>query len=317
MKKRITQKVLATLTVACLFVGGAWAQTDVPGDGANFATNWATGGDAHVIEGTSIPLFAMPDSYFHPDYDPAAATPDYTLTAGFTWHWTVPGGLTLGLANDREDNYTTIAADAGSAAGSPYTVTVQETAPLAWGACTDAGQTVNVIVHTTPDATFAAAANIVGCESDMPTDFNITVSGGWQNYWLAWTLQISSVDNLGAVTYYNAAKADQGATPMFAIERTTTAPDKTFTTAGGGNYSVYSQITGGFTAIGGESTTYTFILNSINDRALRFSNFATKDGVVAPNNTFTYNDISETRTVTVHPTPVTGPIYHINNTWAD
>lgn len=305
--------MLATVAVACLFVGGAWAQgTNVPGDGANFATNWADNtSDAHMIEGTTIPLFAMPDAYYHPNYDPA--TEDYTLTAGFTWRWTVPAGLTLVLANDREDNYTTISADAGSA-GSTFTVNVAERSPLAWGQCDDGGQDIDVTVHATPDATLGGTLTYEACEggAGLPAAVNATISDGWQNYWLVWNLEIKTLDGAGNDDdFYD---TDKTALAALAEEYTTAAPDKTATAAGA--YDITS-IAGGFTCINNQTTVYTYELTSINDRALRFGDFITLGGSTASAAAFTYNAIGEVLTVTVHPTPVTGPIYHINNTWAD
>ncbi len=316
MKKRITQKVLATVTVACLFVGGVWAQgTNVPGDGgANFANNWADNTtDAHMVTGTTIPLFAMPDPYYHPNYDPAAVAPVYTLTAGFTWHWTVPAGLTLVTANDANDNYATIT---GGTAGSTYVVNVAERSPAAWGACDDGGQNINVIVHATPDATLGATLTYEACEggAGLPAGpINATISDGWQNYWLVWNLEIKTLDDAGNDdNFYDNDKTTSGV-PL-AVEYTTAAPDKTATAAVAYNI---TTIAGGFTCINNQTTVYTYELTSINDRALRFGDFITLGGSTADASLFTYNAIGETLTVTVHPTPVTGPIYHINNSWAD
>ncbi|MFO7369447.1 MAG: hypothetical protein R6X09_04170 [Bacteroidales bacterium] len=311
MKKRITQKVLATVAVACLFVAGAWAQgTNLPGDGANFATNWADNTtDAHMVAGTTIPLFAMPDPYYHPNYNPG--TEVYTLTAGFIWHWTVPAGLTLVTANDANDNYATIS---GGTAGNTYIVNVAERSPAAWGACDDGGQDINVIVHATPDATLGATLTYEECEggAGLPAAVNATISDGWQNYWLVWNLEIKTLDNAGNDDdFYD---TDKTALAALAEEYTTASPDKTATAAGA--YDITS-IAGGFTCINNQTTVYTYELTSINDRALRFGDFIARGGSAADASLFTYNAIGETLTVTVHPTPVTGPLYHINNSWAD
>ncbi len=87
-------------------------------------------------------------------------------------------------------------AGAGSA-GSSYTVNVVETAPAAWGGCSDAGIDLTVNVVNLPSVTFSAA-NLLGeveagvyevCNSDIATlpAAEIDVSGGWQNYWIEWT----------------------------------------------------------------------------------------------------------------------------------
>ena len=50
-------------------------------------------------------------------------------------------------------------------------------------------------------------------------------------------------------------------------------------------------VTGGFTALDGRTTIYTYALTSINDRALRFSDFNTLNGVATNQAAFTYNAI--------------------------
>jgi hypothetical protein len=320
MKKRITRKLMATVTVALLFAGGAIAQThdgtDLEGDGGTFGVNWADNvTEAHVIAGHSIPLFAMPDDYFHPNYNPA--TQNYTLTDGFTWVWTqtsgAAGDITFTPAAPAEDNYVLISA--GALASGAYTVHAVETAPAAWGSCAGAGEDITVNVYAEPDATMGATLSYAGCEADVAaTVVEATISGGFENYWLVWSLQIYNLTDLGAIYhYFNNAKADQGAGAMYAEEFTTTTPDKTQTASGA--YDI--TVTGGFTALDGRTTIYTYALTSINDRALRFSDFNTLNGDATDESLFTYNAIGETLTVTVYPTPTTGPIYHINNTWAD
>ena len=59
MKKRITQKVLATVAVACLFVGGIMAQehdgTAIPGAVGNYAGSDAEG-TTYITKKTTIPI---------------------------------------------------------------------------------------------------------------------------------------------------------------------------------------------------------------------------------------------------------------------
>jgi hypothetical protein len=160
----------------------------------------------------------------------------------------------------------------------------------------------------------------------LPATLDAVVSGGWQNYWLAWTLQIETRDAGNAhLLYYQIDKATPvGVAPFLAVNhQVATAPatpDKGATAAG--NYDLIAASTlADFNVIGTNTTIYTFGLTSINDQALRFSNFAAANGVETNESVaaFTYNAAGafNTVTITVHPTPVTGPIYHINNGWAN
>ena len=102
--------IVAVFTFATI---GLFAQTNggvaLPGAQADYA-NTTTQGTTYITEGMTIPAYAVPDPYFHPDNDPWGGTPDFSLTAGFTWVWSVaPAGLTFGT-NNANDNYTTITA---------------------------------------------------------------------------------------------------------------------------------------------------------------------------------------------------------------
>jgi hypothetical protein len=320
---------LRTLFVAAFAVAtmGLFAQTNggaaMPGAQADYV-NTTTQASTYITEGTTVPAYAVPDPYFHPLNDPWNATPVYTLTAGFTWVWTEgTATLTFGT-NNANDNYTTITAPAGSSAGSPYTVNVVETAPAAWGGCSDAGIDLTVNVVTVPALAFSAAllgAPEAGtyevCNSDIATlpAVDIAVSGGWQNYWIAWSLEVKTVDALGATVATYAA--DKSTPAALAADYPTTAPYKVITAAAASN-----DITtvADYSIIGTNSTVYTYTITSINDRASRFGDFIGLDGDTTDESAFTYQAAGgafQTVTITVHPTPTTGPIFHIDDAWAN
>jgi len=337
MKKRITRKLVATVAVAMLLITGAWAQlgSNLPGDGASFLTNWDSVAVAHVIEGHSIPLAASPDRYFHPNYNPG--TQNYTLTAGFSWYWTVTTGtaadVTFSINHNpvgpviSNDNYTLVTVAAARTDAS-FVINVVEIAPQAWGACSDAGQDITLNVYEEPAVVFdpGLAATYEVCDvALLPATLEAVISGGWQNYWLAWTLQIETQDAANAhLEYYQIDKATPAVAPFLAVNhQVATAPatpDKGAIAAG--NYDlVAASALADFDVIGTNTTIYTFTLTSINDQALRFSNFFALDGVetVETNAAFTYNAAAafDEVVITVHPTPTTGPIYHIDNGWAN
>ncbi len=300
-----------TLTLALAFVlTGAFAQTDVPGVAADYATT----GAVTVMEGTTIPIYAEPDSYFHPTYTPDGGA---GLTAGFLWTWTeqVTSDITFSQ-NGVNDNYVTISGQL--VANSPYTINVVEAAPVAWGGCSDAGTNIVVTVVDQPDAaltengTGGSPYNLCEGDANLPTAVTATITDGWQNYRLVWTLEIKTLTAAGAdKDFYD---TDKVTTPVaLAEEYTTAAPDAV---AASGAYAITS-VAGGFTVIDASSTVYTYTLTSINDQASRFGQFIAKDGVEGTPDTFTYYAIAETVVVRVNPTPTTGPIYHIVNTWSN
>ena len=325
MKRNLTLRtvIVAVFTFATI---GLFAQTNggaaMPGTQADYAST-ATQGTTYITEGTTVPAYAVPDPYFHPLNDPWNATPVYTLTAGFTWVWTEATGNITFSTNNANDNYTTMTAGAGSA-GSSYTVNVTEMAPAAWGGCNDGGIDLTVNVVDVPALSFSAAllgAPEAGvyevCNSDIGTlpAVDIAVSDGWQNYWIAWSLEVKTIDAVGATVQTYAA--DKTTPAALAADYPTTAPYKAITAAAASN-----DITtvADYSIIGANSTVYTYTLVSINDRASRFGDFIGLDGDTTDESAFTYQAAGgafQMVTITVHPTPTTGPIFHIDDTWAN
>ena len=316
MKREFNYRII--FAVAAFFVtAGLFAQsTNVPGTAAQYDETATT---TYMMEGTTVPLYAEPDAYFHPSYDPDVAN---TLTAGFTWTWSDDAGGDLTYSqNDAEDNYVEVTAAAGSAGS--YTVNVIENAPAAWGGCNDGtGTDLTLVVVEQPTATLTengtggSPYNLCEGDADLPTAVTADISGGWQNYRLVWTLEIKTLTSAGAdYEFYDSDKTTVLATAPatdLAEEYTTAVPEDV---AASGAHAITS-VAGGFTVIDGRSTVYTYTLTSINDQASRFGQFIAKGGVEGTDDTFTYFAIGETVTVRVNPTPTTGPIFHIDATWA-
>jgi hypothetical protein len=296
------------MVVAFTFAAiGLFAQsTDVPGTAAQYDETVTT---TYMMEGTTVPIYAEPDAYFHPSYDPDVAG---SLTAGFTWTWT-EGTATLTFSqNNAEDNYVAVSAAAGDAGS--YTVNVIENAPAAWGGCNDGvGTNLTVNVVAQPTATLGGTTSYNLCEGDagLPAGVTATISDGWQNYRLVWTLEIKTLNaDLTDKDFYD---TDKTTTPVALAEEYTTAIPDAVAASGGHDI---TSVAGGYTVIDNSSTVYTYTLTSINDQASRFGEFIALGGVNGGADTFTYYAIGETVTITVYPTPTTGPIFHIGNTWA-
>lgn len=291
---------------------GVFAQsTDVPGTGAQYDETVTT---TYMMEGTTIPLWAEPDPYFHPSYDPDV--PNSLNAAGFTWTWTEATTTLTFSQNNVDDNYVELSAPAASAG--TYTVNVLEVAPVAWGGCDDgAGQDLTVVVVAQPDATLGGDATYNLCEGDagLPAAVTATISDGWQNYRLVWSLEIKTLNSDGSDNdFYDTDKSTVLlAAPFLAENYTTAVPEE----VGANGAHAITSVAGGFTVIDNSSTVYTYTLTSINDQASRFGQFIALGGVDGGPATFNYFAIGETVTIRVNPTPQTGPIYHIDHTWAE
>ncbi len=298
---------------------GLFAQTHpgttIPGTPGNLATEYASSvaeATTYMVEGTSVPMFAMPDAYYHPTYN--AGTGTYTLTDGFTWDWTEGTGNITFSIDGAEDNYT-VATAAAASAGS-YTVHVEETAPIAWGGCADAGIDLAVNVVAIPTSTLGGSSASEYCAGDptIPVALNQTISDGWQEYNVVWRLQIHTLTGLGAIDFYY--DDETGANPTvgqkYAVNNTTALPERVVASGASSVMTV-----GSFAVINTSTTVYTYELISINDQALRFGDFIALNGDDTDPSAFTYNAIGETVSITIHPAPTTGPIYHINSVWAN
>jgi len=315
--KRSTLLRIALVLTALFMISGVYSQTHnstIP-EGYTKLVTYGNESSFYMVENTTVPFYAQPDPVYHP-WNYAAGT--WTLTDGFTWIWTEATGKLTFSQNGAEDNYVRITAPANSAAGSPYTVTVYEKAPAAFGGCDGSTSSISVYVVKTPNATLGSLAGVrdsycVGAPL-IPSAINATISGGWQNYRLVWTLEIATLDNNGTKDqYYNDENgAGASGTQKYAIEYTTAAPEAV-PAAGAHNI----MTVGSFKVINKKPTVYTYQLISINDQALRFGDFISLDGDYSNPAAFTYNAINEIYTIQINPEPITGPIYHIPTTWAN
>ena len=314
MKRVLKNRTILVIAVMLLMTSGLFAQTPIPGysDGAG-GNNYDNAGAAYVTVGKTIPLYASPDAYFHPTYDPATGN---GLTAGFTWVWSITAGPANVTIGGSAANYTQVT---GVTAGTSSTVHVVETPPAAWGTCVDAGTNMTVNVVAVPAIAYAgglsASYSVCAGDPSLPAAIGTVVSGGYQNFRLAWTLEIKTLNaDLSNKDFYAVNKTTTGV-PL-AENFTQTSPQAV---AASGAHDITS-VAGGFTVIDNSTTVYTYTLNGLNDQASRFGDFI---GLGASVNTATpdqfayYDTAADVVTITVHPTPTTGPIYHIVGTWAN
>lgn len=328
MKKMNFLKIAFTLVLAFVFTG-IFAQThngtSVPGAGVVVYADGDVETSTYVTEGTTIPIYALPDAYFHPAYDVATST--FTLTDDFNWVWSGTATTSLTVTQGAlDDNYVTVAAGIGDAAGSPYVLTVQERAPAAYGSCLGAAKNLTINVVTQPSfAINGGDATYDFCEGGaFPANINTTIAGGWENYHLAWNLEIATLDDASSKEFWY---DDELGTTQFGV--VTYAESFTQTTGGfdavAAASATYDIMTvGSFLAIDNGTrdavTVYTYTLLSVNDRASRFGDFITLAG--DDTDASAYTDYAATAAsdqviITVYPAPATGPVYHIPNAWAN
>lgn len=325
MKKTNFLKIALTLVMAFV-ISGAFAQFPIPGEDVVDYVSTVTEGTITVTEGTTVPLYALPDVYFSSTYDPATGT---GINAGHTWTWTPPVGGEVTLAGGSA-NYIQAT---GVTAGGPYTVSVVEN-----GACgaSAATETIDVNVIETPSfsLTTPAAATYTDCEggAGLPAVSVLATiaANGASNYRIAWDLEIYTEDNTGTPdNWYDTDGSDLGLVQAFAEQSTQASPQ---TVAAAGDVDITSVAGWVLQGPGTKATVYVYTLRYINDAISRKGDFLAIDAgfgtgdVTAPiASDFTYCDYAGTLgaattdvlTITVNPAPTTGPIYHISNTWAN
>ncbi|MFO7924160.1 MAG: hypothetical protein R6U58_10755 [Bacteroidales bacterium] len=319
-KKNILK--LAMTVVATLIFGGAMAQTNggagVPGSAdVTFDTGGTDGGVFYMIEGTTIPLYAEPDAVYHSDW---TYDSDWSLTDGFIWNWSVSAGdagnvtFTPAASNTR-DNYVEL----NITTTGTYQISVTEEAPAAYGGCEGAAQTLDVEVVDAPSVTLGAldgtSDNFCITDGGIPTEIIATISDGWRNYRVAWTLEIATL-GAGLVEdewFDTDLTTSLGGAQAFAEDYTEAAPNEI---ASAGDADIMTVAS--FSVINNKPTVYTYTLTSINDQALRFGDyigFGGDYGTPAAAD-FTYNAVGESYSVQINPAPATGPIYHIPEDFA-
>lgn len=316
MKKMNILKFAFTLVLAFV-ITGAFAQISNSADYAD-ASAGTPADESYMTVGTTMPFWAMPDVNYHPTYDPA--TDDITLD-GFTWTWAPATGETWTWLGVDEINYSQAANDnyievTANEVGT-YIVNVKEQVPAAWGGCADAtGTDVTIQVVAAPTINVATADDINACGNQAAASvvLNIVenVPAAIASY--AFTIQetIEEIDASDALIATVQAATDY-APATFATGAKLNSGD-----AGWGgaqpNYT-YTFNTSALNLSNGNRTRYTYTL--LNDATHGIvSGISHKSDYLA--GAITYNTAGDTDgsvVFIVNPTPTTGPIYHIPNSF--
>ncbi|MGE0090713.1 MAG: hypothetical protein AB7S50_14670 [Bacteroidales bacterium] len=266
-----------------------------------------------VITGTTTRLYVYPDLNFSPTFDPAT---NGGLAGSQVWEWypsSDGSGVAIkGAANENWLEYT------WGAAGL-FPVSVIESNSLL--SCDGSVSTIDVRILPEPTVAFtsvdgtpvfgSAASPFSYCESEarLLTDYpQATITSnisGMPSYQIQYSLVVDTTHSGGAtwtaipasgLTYDGAAGTQQIVT---------------------GSTHNLNRPVAGFIAIDGRPTRYTYSLNGVTDRITRKCDYLTNSAKAA--NAWTwYDDVTpETMVILVNPAPVTGPIYHISNMWAN
>jgi hypothetical protein len=320
MRKRNFLKAVLGVAAAMLLTTGVYAQV-ANSDYAEYDANVTAPTNIDYVTlrtggTTTMGYYALPDPVYHPSY----SGPGWTLTAGFTWNWTIPtnpGGAASISGGGAPANYVEI----DYTATGNYVVNVAEQAPAAFGGCADATPTVmNVTVIAPPSVgiTTADPAQACGNQAAMTVDLSLTeaVPAALAGYAFAINETVENIDAGG--TPIGAALVDNDAF----VDYPTTAKLNT------GN-----DLTGAASPYGCQFTTsaldvqnnlrtrYTYTLIKASDAPA-----AAADGVISAISQksdyvavaggadyLTYAFTDNQIVIIVNPAPVTGPIYYVPN----
>ncbi|MBN2272778.1 MAG: hypothetical protein JXK95_00475 [Bacteroidales bacterium] len=320
MKKMNFLRTVMSIAAAMLVTTGVFGQVEV-------ADYQPISGDVtaeidSVTTGTTTRLYVKPDAYYHPNY---TAVGSWALTGGFTWTWNVPVAAGTPQGELTDDVWVEVLWGAADPAN--YNVVVTETSPAAYGGCS--GDTnVYVRILAEPTVTFTAdnpgsiiGADLTVCEGDARlTDIVQATLTGITNLQMLWTLEIATLNASAAKDeYFDLDKLTLGAVQDFAIERAGTVADPQESGINALTFDFDRPNDGDYTAIDPGSgtkkaTLYTYVINGVNDRISRKSDYLSNPTAAAQSWTY-YDTVAETIVIRVNPAPVTGPIYHIPNNW--
>lgn len=342
MKRGFLLRILTSFAIALLVTNGLFAQVEATGDYEEYdASTTAPTTIDYVTVGATMGYYAVPDPVYHPSY---VLGGPYTLTADFTWAWTVPtdpgtaATVTYPVATFPA-NYARITYPV---AGN-YVVNVAETAPAAFGGCADVTPTImNVTVIAAPTGTMSiapggawqeiaanASYQICGDQAaqTVTVSFVENIPNALASYAFQITETIQNLDGAGTVTNTQQAatvienwaltsklraanlNGNGDATTLPGAAFATATPNFTFTF----NTDALDVLQNAGTD---ERTRYTYTVTRTGDTGNNdfVSNISHKSGYIdgVTYYAFTNNSVS----FIVNPAPSTGTIYYIPNDYA-
>jgi hypothetical protein len=283
---------------------GAWAQV--------WVDKTAQAIDS-VTVGVRVPYYVQPDQYFNPATTAYTDTADVALISTFAWDFTAfataPTKVWQSSNFDGGNDGNSVMVVFNAVNAAPENISVIETAT----SCPGTAVTLPVRVIASPTIAFnpTVAGTIIGanatfCDGDPQQDdiLRVVFTGslaGNPRYTLDYTYSVDTW-NSGTSSWDAVTSVDHtGASAITAINT--------------GTYDLNDH-TSDFAIIAGSTTRYTYTISGVTDRISRKSDYLINP--LSALATWRRYDLGpETITVTVNPAPVTGPIYHISNMWAN
>ena len=302
MKRVLNFKTMLVLAMLLLGANGTFAQILV--DYQNVAEN------SYQTAGMTFRLYVLPDPIYSPLYVAATNT---GIDASARWTWTyvgiVTGAPATGVATNQ--NYVEFTAPA---VGGPFTIGVTESNTL--GGCSGAvvNQVVNVIAAPTAVITTADPAQACGNQAAMAVAMTFTenVPAAFASYAFVVDELVENIDPSNAVL----GTVSHNATFInFPTGGKLKAPALTGAVSPYG----YSFNTSALAVAGAKRTRYTYTLKSaagVTGTGVVSAISQKSDYLTLPVITGYAFGAKTTLVAIVNPAPVTGPIYHIVNSYA-
>ena len=325
MNKKLTQKLVAAMAVAIFSVAGLMAQV-ANSDYVRYDANTSTPTNVDFVTlntgGTDMGYYAEPDPVYHPAY----TGPAWTLTAGFTWAWTVPTDpgtpavvtypVAAAPANYVEINFPV----AGN-----YIVNVAETASAGFGGCVGTTTVMNVTVINPPTASVTTADPAQACGDQAATSFTVRINENLNDSIASYAFKvIQDIDNIASDDSFisnddSSTYVDFATTTKVNSTTTTAQMPAVWTTTGSDRDLVFN--TAALTVRNNQRTRYTYTLYKATDAP-----GAAAEGIISAISEKSDYVNGTVRThafgadvafvAIVNPQPQTGPIFHIPNQYA-
>ena len=303
--RKTTMMKLATTVVAMFFaLNGLMAQVA----NADYVETVTVDYVTLKTGGTTMGYYALPDPVYHPNYNAGGG---WALTADFVWNWTIGGGATVnkpGAANYVEILYP---------ATGDYVLEVTEEASAAFGGCVSGTvRTINVTVIDPPTALFTTADNLANCGDLAAQPIEIAITEQIALALAGYSFRVRElIENIDAVGNPAATVNDDATFVDFGLAAKVQNGTAGF--AGSQPDYTYGFNSSALNVVAGARTRYTYELTSaagVTGAGIVSAISHKSDYLAGQVNGFAFG-AKTTVVFIVNPAPVTGPIYHIPNTF--
>jgi hypothetical protein len=295
MKTIIKKNVLKLTTMAllCLVINTAYSQ--IP---AGYQDVDET---VYQTQGRTFRLYVLPDAVYSPDYNV-----DQTLGTTARWEWTWDGGS---KAPANENWVEMVDPVIGS-----YVFTVVESSTII--DCPGADRTKNVEVIAPPTATITTDDITDQCGDLAAQDIVVSISENVPAAFAAYSFRISSLVQTIDINGDEIDEISAGNLVEFPLTGKLNDADARFAWNAGGNHA-FTIPSDALIIENSQRTRYTYILETVEDvtgSGIVSAISQKSDFMAASVNANAFGAKTELVFV-INPAPVTGPIYHIPNSF--